>query len=77
MNDSAARGDVCARCGAAFHCGVNDDSPCACTTVTLTADTLAELRSRYASCLCMRCLAALASSVEARDTAPKEKAGPV
>ena len=61
--------DVCPRCGAGFHCGVNDAAPCACTTIALGAETLAELRAAYSSCLCLRCLAELA--------AIKKKAGPV
>ncbi len=48
--------DLCPRCGGGFHCGVNDAAPCACTTVRLDAATLAALRQRYASCLCLRCL---------------------
>jgi hypothetical protein len=60
--------DVCPRCGRGFHCGVSDAAPCACTTVSLNAATLAELRRRYTRCLCMACLAQLAA---------KEKAGPV
>ena len=53
MNDER---DACPRCGAAFHCGVADAEPCACTTVRLDAATLAELRGRYERCLCLRCL---------------------
>jgi hypothetical protein len=60
--------DRCPRCGGAFHCGVDDAQPCACTSVKLDAATLAALRDRYATCLCVRCLAELAA---------KEKAGPV
>jgi hypothetical protein len=48
--------DACPRCGAAFHCGVADTEPCACTTVRLDAGTLAALREQYESCLCLRCL---------------------
>jgi hypothetical protein len=48
--------DLCPRCGAAFHCGVADTAPCACTTVQLDAGTLAALRERYERCLCLRCL---------------------
>jgi hypothetical protein len=47
----------CGRCGAPFHCGVRDASPCACATVTLTAAALAELRQRFRGCLCPCCLA--------------------
>jgi hypothetical protein len=67
MNDEAS--DVCPRCGGGFHCGVNDAAPCACTTIALSAETLAELRATYTRCLCLRCLAELA--------ADKKKAGPV
>ena len=52
--------DACPRCGGAFHCGVNDAVPCACTTIHLDAAQLAALRERYAGCLCLRCLAAAA-----------------
>ena len=65
MNDT----DTCPRCGGAFHCGANDAAPCACTTIRLDAATLAGLRERYTACLCLRCLAELATA--------KEKAGPV
>ncbi|HEX6708267.1 MAG TPA: cysteine-rich CWC family protein [Albitalea sp.] len=51
--------DVCARCGGAFHCGMRDAAPCACTTVRLDASTLAQLRERYVGCLCLACLRAL------------------
>ena len=61
--------DLCPRCGGGFRCGVNEAEPCACTTVTLDEKGLAELRERYASCLCLRCLAEVAAA--------KEEAGPV
>jgi len=48
--------DLCPRCGNAFHCGVADATPCACTTVRLHAATLASLREQFDSCLCLRCL---------------------
>ena len=57
---SAVLGDRCARCGGAFHCGMADDGPCACTGVTLDAATLSDLQQRYSGCLCLRCLTALA-----------------
>ena len=63
--------DRCPRCGGTFHCGVAEAAPCPCTTVTLDAATLAELRRRYVACLCIRCLAELARG------AAIEKAGPV
>lgn len=54
--------DTCPRCGGAFRCGMADATrPCACTTVKLSADTLAALRQRYTGCLCLRCLAELAN----------------
>jgi hypothetical protein len=49
----------CPRCGEAFHCGVDDLEPCACTTITLDAATLAALTRQYESCLCVACLRAL------------------
>ena len=56
--------DRCPRCGGAFHCGVSDAGPCACTTVTLSAELQAQLRERWSGCLCVRCLAALAGGAE-------------
>lgn len=54
-------GDRCARCGGAFHCGIADASPCACTRITLSADVLAALRTRYTGCLCLACLRRIAA----------------
>ena len=56
--------DRCPRCGGGFHCGVADAAPCACTTIRLDAATLAEMRARYTTCLCMNCLASLAAMNE-------------
>ncbi len=53
--------DRCPRCGGGFHCGVNDAEACACTTLRLDEPTLQRLRARYAGCLCLRCLAAVAA----------------
>jgi hypothetical protein len=64
--------DRCPRCSGGFHCGVNDAGPCACTTVTLDPKTLADLRERYTSCLCLRCLIEISEL-----SATKEEAGPV
>ena len=64
MNES----DTCPRCGSRFRCGATGTAACACTTVKLNDATLAELRKRYAICVCMTCLAELAA---------KEKAGSV
>jgi len=49
----------CARCGGAFHCGVDDPQPCACTGLNLDVALLARLRERHDGCLCMACLAQL------------------
>ena len=54
-----ATGNRCPRCGGGFHCGVNDATPCACSTVQLSATQLADLRRRYGSCLCLTCLLSL------------------
>ena len=54
-------GSRCERCGGAFHCGADDPTPCACTTVALDAATLARLRASYEGCLCLRCLTELAA----------------
>ena len=56
--------DRCPRCGDGFHCGVADAAPCACTTIRLDAAALAEMRARYATCLCMNCLASFAATKE-------------
>jgi hypothetical protein len=45
---------------------VNDVGPCACTTVALGPELLAELRSRYTTCLCVNCLVQLAASQKSR-----------
>jgi Cysteine-rich CWC len=62
---SADTGDVCPRCGGGFHCGANDPAPCACATLKFDEATLAELRRRYAGCLCLSCLRHLAPSTTA------------
>jgi ribosomal protein L34E len=49
-------GERCPRCGAAFHCGIDDAEPCACTTLELDAGVQQRLRERYTGCLCMTCL---------------------
>ena len=51
--------DRCPRCGCGFVCGIDGEEPCPCTTVPLDEVVLAQLRARYAGCLCMRCLASL------------------
>jgi hypothetical protein len=61
--------DRCPRCGGVFHCGMNDDAPCACTGVRLDAALQQRLRERFSGCLCISCLRALA------DGAPLQVAG--
>lgn len=53
--------DRCPRCGGAFHCGVQDSTPCPCSTLMLSAELQAALRTRYSGCLCLACLKALAA----------------
>ena len=68
MSDSGGGGAAegrCPRCGRAFHCGMNDPVPCACTSISLAAALLAQLRERYDGCLCLACLAQL--QAEAQD----------
>jgi hypothetical protein len=68
---SGAADDLCPRCGRAFHCGMNDAAPCACTSRVLDAPTLAALRERYVGCLCLACLGELATdAVRAIDASP-------
>ena len=55
MNDNSH----CPRCGQAFHCGVNDATPCWCVSVPLDQATLDELSRQYRGCLCKNCLAQL------------------
>ena len=57
-------GDLCPRCGGGFVCGIDGAGPCLCTTVRLDEAVLAELRGRYAGCLCMRCLSSLSRERE-------------
>lgn len=46
---------VCEACGATFVCGATD-SACWCQEIKLSEAVQAELRARYASCLCRACL---------------------
>jgi hypothetical protein len=52
---------TCSRCGAAFHCGANDRTPCWCTALHVEPVTLARLAAERQGCLCERCLGALAT----------------
>ena len=46
---------ICESCGAEFSCGANIGE-CWCFSVEMKAETLAELRNNYKSCLCEDCL---------------------
>jgi len=46
---------VCESCGKEFSCGANVGK-CWCFAVELEAETLAELREDFKSCLCEDCL---------------------
>jgi hypothetical protein len=50
----------CPRCGGAFRCGIDEPGPCACTALALTPAMRAEIARRFAGCLCVGCLAAIA-----------------
>ena len=52
--------DTCPRCEGPFGCGVAGPEPCACTTLTLSANLQAALRQRYNGCLFLNCLRELA-----------------
>jgi hypothetical protein len=60
------RETTCPRCGAPFACGVGADrsAPCFCAGIALPPERLAELRARYADCLCAACLRSLATAPE-------------
>jgi len=56
-----AHGDVekkCSRCGNAFRC--KQEPGCWCASVHVERATLAEIRGRFADCLCEACLQKLA-----------------
>jgi len=53
--------DRCPRCGGAFRCWAHDGSPCPCGDLTLPPQLLRALRERYNGCLCLTCLAAMAT----------------
>jgi hypothetical protein len=45
----------CEACGAEFVCGATL-AGCWCTEIKLSDETRAELRARYSTCLCRKCL---------------------
>jgi hypothetical protein len=73
MDDAAS--DRCPRCGGAFHCGMRDSQPCACTGVRLETALLGVLRARYSGCLCLRCLKSLADGAALDAAYPGLEAG--
>ena len=62
----------CPRCGGSFACGAAGPVPCACTTVTLSAAALAQLRASFQGCLCPACLRVLARADTAGDRATQD-----
>jgi hypothetical protein len=48
---------ICESCGKEFSCGANVGE-CWCFAVEVKAETLAELRENFQSCLCRDCLIA-------------------
>jgi hypothetical protein len=50
-----AKQKTCEACAAQFECA-SLAKPCWCRKVELSADALAELKSRYTDCLCPDCL---------------------
>ena len=64
-NCDLADNSRCPRCDLAFRCGVDDGGRCWCAELTLPPGTLATLAQRYRSCLCGRCLRALAEGTPA------------
>ncbi|MDQ2745847.1 MAG: cysteine-rich CWC family protein [Acidobacteriota bacterium] len=46
---------ICESCGANFSCGVNVGE-CWCFALNLEAETLTDLREKFARCLCENCL---------------------
>ena len=67
---SGGADDRCPRCSGGFRCGVNDAEPCACTALQFDEATLADLRARYAGCLCLACLREISATQKQRASAP-------
>lgn len=55
---------ICEACGAQFLCHA-PWGPCWCEKVELSTSALADLRARYADCLCPACLAKAAATQSA------------
>jgi hypothetical protein len=62
--------DRCPRCGNTFRCGAADPGPCACSRITLDAATLAQLRQRWTTCLCLDCLLQLSTGTTSHPAGP-------
>ena len=59
--ESVSEKSVCESCGESFSCGANVGK-CWCFAVEIKAETLAELRENFQSCLCSDCLKRLATN---------------
>ncbi|WP_084332158.1 cysteine-rich CWC family protein [Runella limosa] len=51
---------VCPRCGQAFRCQLTTQGSCVCSEITLSEQTLSDLRTHYEGCLCLKCLQEIA-----------------
>jgi Cysteine-rich CWC len=70
VRHGAVPSSVCPRCAGAFDCGMLDAAPCACTALTLTPELLAQLRQRFAGCLCLNCLRECSQQAQGLDAPP-------
>jgi hypothetical protein len=57
---------ICESCGEEFSCGVNIGE-CWCFAVEVKAETLAELKKSFKSCLCQDCLISIKENVHSRN----------
>ncbi|AYQ33766.1 cysteine-rich CWC family protein [Runella sp. SP2] len=51
---------VCPRCGQEFRCQLTTQGSCVCSEITLSEQTLSDLRTQYEGCLCIKCLQEMA-----------------
>jgi hypothetical protein len=54
---------MCPKCNYTFECCVDNISKCHCFSVTINADTLAELKEEFDDCLCGKCFKLLAAKM--------------
>ncbi len=47
---------ICEACGAQFTCLANDIANCFCNKMSLSKQTLQQIKNKYAKCLCENCL---------------------